>query len=181
VADDVPVTVVVVVWLVFVMDALVAVDVPVAVKVVGVLEAVVVEVSQPMPSCLQHQVSFAADHPAAIFTTPAEQLKGNVVRVVVIEVPVRVSDVTVSVTRVSDDVTVRVEVLVIDVAVGWHPTPMAEQQNSLFSCDQLDRSALPEEQLYSKGVSARRTCVITMPASSALYGGVDVALIAPAR
>lgn len=180
-AVDVPVAV----KLVFVMDAVVAVDVTV--------EPVVVKVSQPMPSCLQHQVNFAADHPAARFSTPAEQLKGSVVSVVVIEVPVRVPDVIVPVTRVSVDVTVRVEVLVTtvsddvvevlvtDVAVGWHPTPTAEQQNSFFSCDQLDRCALPEEQLYSNGVSARRTCVITMPSFSALSGEVDVAPVAPSR
>jgi len=115
--------VLVIVWLVLVMDALVAVDALVdvvvidvefvSVKLVGVLEAVVVDVSQPMSACLQHQVNFAADHPEAIFLAPAEQLKGNVVRVVVVEVLVRVPDVAVrvalvSVTRVSDDVTVRV-------------------------------------------------------------------------
>lgn len=187
---DVPVAVIVIVWLVLVMDALVAVDVPVAVvvidletvsvKLVGVLEAVVVDVSQPMSSCLQHQANFAADHPKAIFLTPAEQSKGSVVRVAVIEVLVSVPDVTVpvaldSVTRVSV-----VEVLVTDVAVGWHPTPMAEQQNTLFSCDQLDRCA-PKEQLYSNGMSARRTCVITMCASSTLSGEMDVALVSPAR
>lgn len=203
VAVAVPVAVIVIVWLVLVMDALVAVDVLVAVvvidlefvsvKLVGVLEAVVVDVSQPMSSCLQHQANFAADHPETTkpfrsrtpSLTPAEQSKGSVVNVVVIEVLVRVPDVTVcvalvSVTRVSDDVIVRVEVLVTDVAVGWHPTPMAEQQNTLFSCDQLDRSA-PKEQLYSNGVSARRTCVITTPASSTLSGEMDVALVAPSR
>jgi len=193
---EVPVAVIVIVWLVLVMDALVAVDVPVAVividvefvsvKLVGVLEAVVVDVLQPTSSCLQHQVDFAADHPVAIFLTPAEQLKGNVVKDVVIEVLVRVPDVTVfvalvSVTRVADDVTVRVEVLVTDVAVGWHPTPMAEQQNTFLSCDQRDRCAIPGEQSYSNGVSARRTCDITIPASPALSGEVDVALVAPAR
>mmetsp|Transcript_47268 Transcript_47268/g.107819 ORF Transcript_47268/g.107819 Transcript_47268/m.107819 type:complete len:288 (-) Transcript_47268:730-1593(-) len=194
VALDVRVAVVVIVWLVLVMDALVAVSVPVvvvvmevefvSVKLVVVLEAVVVVVGQPVPSCLQHQTNFAADHPAAIFLAPAEQLKGNVVRLVVVETLVSVPDV--SVMAVSDDVTVRVDVsvgvdvpvkvdvLVTVVSVGLHPTPMAEQQNSRFSCDQLDGWARPDEQLYSRGMFARRTCVLIAPAFPARCSEVEV-------